>query len=117
MAGRVVRDGEDLCFVPRFAFLAGTTYAVARRGVALRVLRDPDPTGPPPPRCSTSTRPPPRCRATCCGCYVWFSAPMSEGWPRDHVRLVDDAGVEMAGALLPTEHELWDPPTAGSRCC
>ena len=28
MAGRLVRDGDDLCFVPRFAFLDGTTYTV-----------------------------------------------------------------------------------------
>ncbi len=41
--------------------------------------------------------------------YVSFSAPMSEGSARDHVRLVDDSGVEMAGALFEMEGELWDP--------
>ena len=40
--------------------------------------------------------------------YVWFSAPMSEGYAAGHVRLADDDGSAMAGALLPTEHELWD---------
>jgi hypothetical protein len=40
--------------------------------------------------------------------YVQFSARMSEGYSADHVRLVDDDGNAMTGALLPTEHELWD---------
>ena len=32
MAGRLVRDGGDLCFVPRFAFLDGTAYTVTVDG-------------------------------------------------------------------------------------
>ena len=32
MAGRLVRDGDDLCFVPRFAFVDGTAYAVTVDG-------------------------------------------------------------------------------------
>jgi hypothetical protein len=41
-------------------------------------------------------------------CYVWFSTSMSEGWAAEHLRLVDDAGETLVGALLPTEYELWD---------
>ena len=33
---------------------------------------------------------------------------MSEGYAARHVALVDDAAAELRGALLPTEHELWD---------
>jgi hypothetical protein len=33
---------------------------------------------------------------------------MSEGHAAKHVRLVDNDGETMLGALLPTEHELWD---------
>ena len=40
--------------------------------------------------------------------YVWFSAPMSEGCAAEYVRLARDDGGNIAGALLPTEHELWD---------
>jgi hypothetical protein len=40
--------------------------------------------------------------------YVRFSSRMSEGQAANHVRLVDDDGATMHGALLPTEHELWD---------
>jgi hypothetical protein len=42
--------------------------------------------------------------------YVEFSAPMSEGFAKDHIRLLDDAGDTLTGALLPTGHELWDTP-------
>jgi hypothetical protein len=108
MAGRLVRDGDDLCFLPRFPFLAGTTYTVAIQGQAVAVL----------------VRPRPRRLATTevldiwptsadvprnlLRLYVWFSAPMSEGYAAGHIRLADEAGDVMAGGLLPTEHELWD---------
>ena len=32
MAGRFVRDGDDVCFMPRFAFVDGTTYTVVVDG-------------------------------------------------------------------------------------
>ena len=37
-AGRLVRDGDDYCFVPRFAFLDGTTYTVTVEGAIAAVL-------------------------------------------------------------------------------
>jgi hypothetical protein len=40
--------------------------------------------------------------------YVSFSAPMREGCAAQHVGLFDGSGTEMIGALLATEHELWD---------
>jgi hypothetical protein len=108
MAGRLVRDGADLCFVPRFTFLDGTAYTVTVDGtVAATLVRAwPD-------RMATTEvagiRPTsaevPR---NLLRLYVWFSAHMSEGYAAGHVRLTDDNGSTIAGALLPSEHELWD---------
>ena len=51
MAGRLVRDGDDLCFVPRFAFLDGTTYTVTvDGGDRRRSWFVPGPSGRPRPR-------------------------------------------------------------------
>jgi hypothetical protein len=108
MAGRLVRDGDDLCFVPRFAFLDGRPYTILVDGVAAAVLVRPQPV-------STSTTQVLDILPTATEVprnllrlYVWFSASMTEGYAAKHVRLVDDAGNAMPGALLQTEHELWD---------
>jgi hypothetical protein len=108
MAGRLVRDGDDLCFVPRFAFLDGRAYTILVDGVAAAVLVRPQPV-------STSTSQVLAILPTATEVprnllrlYVWFSASMTEGYAAKHVRLVDDAGEAMPGALLQTEHELWD---------
>jgi hypothetical protein len=108
MAGRLLRDGDDTCFLPRFAFVDGTAYTVLVDGVTAAVLVRPRPDQPRTtevlgirPTASEVPR-------NLLRCYVWFSAPMSEGCAAEHVQLVDDAGQVMAGALLPTEHELWD---------
>ena len=108
MAGRLQRDGDDLCFVPRFAFIDGTTYTVVVDRVAAAVLvrQRPD-------RAATTEVVDIRPTATevprnLLRFYVRFSSPMSDGYAAGHVRLVDDAGAAMVGALLPTEHELWD---------
>ena len=108
MAGRVVRDGNDACFVPRFSFVDGTTYTVQVDGRPIASLVR--------PRADTeattvvvaihpTARVVPR---NLLRLYVQFSDRMSEGDAADHVRLVDGDGNTMAGALLPTEHELWD---------
>jgi hypothetical protein len=107
-AGRLVHDGDDLCFVPRFAFLDGTTYIVTVAGVAVaRLLRAR------PERAATtevlaiypSAAEVPR---NLLRLYIWFSGPMGEGYAADSVHLTDDVGEEMTGARLATEHELWD---------
>jgi hypothetical protein len=108
MAGRLVRDGGDMCFLPRFAFLGGTTYTVTVDDVVAAdlVRREPE-------RAATTevlaiyptAKVVPR---NLLRLYVWFSAPMSEGYAAEHVRLIDDVGTPMVAALLPTEYELWD---------
>jgi len=108
MAGTVRRDGNDLCFLPRFAFVGGTTYTVFVDGVTAAILERPRPhlvatTEVLEIRPSASVVPRNLLRF-----YVRFSATMSEGYAAGHVRLFDEDGTVMAGALLPTEHELWD---------
>jgi len=108
MAGTVVPDGEDRCFVPRFAFVDGTTYRVVVDGVTAAVLVRPRPDLPATTEVleirPTATEVP----RNFLRFYVCFSAPMAEGYAAAHVRLLDHAGEPMAAALLPTEHELWD---------
>jgi hypothetical protein len=108
MAGQLVRDGADLCFVPRFAFLDGTAYTVTVEGAAAATLvrARPDRTA-----TTEVTDIRPTAAAVPCNLlrlYVWFSAPMSEGCAAGHVRLADDGDSTIPGALLPGEHELWD---------
>jgi hypothetical protein len=108
MAGTVVRDGDDCCFVPRFPFVDGMTYAVAVDGGDAALLERPHPDRPATtevlnvyPTAAVVPR-------NLLRLYVRFSARMSEGYAASHVGLVDDGGEVLVGALLPTEHELWD---------
>jgi hypothetical protein len=109
MAGRLVGDRDDLCFVPRFPFVEGTPYTVVIDGAATTVLVRPRPHRPATTEVAgirpTATQVP----RNLLRLYIWFSAPMSEGYAAGHVRLTDDAGEPLSGALLPAEHELWDP--------
>jgi hypothetical protein len=107
MAGRLVRDGDDVCFVPRFPFVDGTSYTIAVGGTTAAVLTRARPQ----PAATTEVRAiyptaaeVPR---NLLRFYIWFSAPMSEGYAAGHVRLVDAACNEpMMGAALPGG-ELW----------
>lgn len=107
MAGTLVDDDGDVCFVPRFGFVAGTAYTVRSAGTVLATLTRP--ARPLTPTAEVVAIHPtvdvvPR---NLLRCYVSFSAPMSEGDAATRVRLVDDAGDPLAHALLPTEYELW----------
>jgi hypothetical protein len=108
MAGRLVRDGEDTCFLPRFAFAEGTEYIVTVDGVSTPpLLRVPTPAEPTAfvtgihPSASEVPR-------NLLRLYVSFSAPMAAGHAHGHVNLVDGSGSPLTGALLPSEAELWD---------
>jgi hypothetical protein len=107
-AGRVVAEGDDVCFVPRFPFLDGTEYEVEVDGrvigrvtCAIRPAESPT-TGVVAIRPTAATVPRNLLR-----CYVEFSAPMREAGA-EHIRLVDSDGATLVGALLPTAYELWD---------
>jgi hypothetical protein len=104
-AGRVVADGGDLCFLPRFAFLDGTTYAVAVDGVLVADLVRQRPARAATTEVLAIYPTAAEVPLNLLRYYVWFSAPMSEGFAAGHVHLAGDA---LPGAFLPTEHELWD---------
>ncbi|MCU1457846.1 MAG: hypothetical protein JWL73_1938 [Actinomycetia bacterium] len=108
MAGRLIADGDDRCFVPRFPFIPGTAYAVVVDGETVAELARPRVERPATaevleihPAVSEVPR-------NLLRIYVTFSGPMREGVAAAHVRLVDAAGVAMHDALLPMEPELWD---------
>jgi hypothetical protein len=112
MAGRLERDGDDLCFVPRFAFLDGMSYIVTVDGTSAAVLARPRPERPTATEVTGIRPTAAEVPVNLLRFYIWFSAPMSEGYAAEQVRLARDDGSTIAGALLPTEHELWD----ASRC-
>ena len=114
MAGRLVRDGDDLCFVPRFAFVEGTTYTVSSVVSSAAVLVRPRPERPattevlgdPPDRDR-------RCPATCSGSTSCSRRPCARAAPPGTSGSSTMHGRRaIVGALLPTEHELWDPTAA-----
>jgi hypothetical protein len=106
-AGRVVRAGGDVCFVPRFGFIPGTEYVVSVDGAAAGSVRCP----------GRDVRPTTEVLAihptaavvprNLLRCYVTFSSVMAEGDAAAHVSLVSDDG-PLPAALLRTEYELWD---------
>lgn len=108
MAGRLVPAGDGVCFVPRFAFVGGTSYTVVAEGsppielVRPRAVREPS-------TVVVAIRPDvaevPR---NLLRISIEFSAPMSEGQMATHLRLVDDAGRLLESALLAVDDELWD---------
>ena len=129
-AGRYHRSGDALCFVPRFPFLADTSYTVlvhqSLTGAhdddnvdntafdledfdAITIIR----TRPPTDRTARVVEiypTSPKVPRNHLRFYIHFSAPMSEGDVASHVHVVAaDTGKRLAGALLPTESELWDP--------
>lgn len=107
MAGTLVTSGDAVCFVPRFGFLAGTTYSVSVEGAVVASLTRPAREAVPTadviaihPTAAVVPR-------NVLRCYVTFSQPMSEGQAH-HVRLIDSSGEPLQDALLPLEYELWD---------
>jgi hypothetical protein len=104
-----VVDGDDVCFLPRFPFLAGTAYEVDVDGTVVGTATYADRPAAPPTTEVVAIRPTaatvPR---TLLRCYVEFSAPMREAGAT-HVLLVDADGAPLVGALLATQYELWDP--------
>jgi hypothetical protein len=108
MAGRLLRDEAEFCFVPAFGFEAATGYIVSIDGEAIAELTRP--AAPRPPRTTVQAIYPsaPVLPRNLLRCYVWFSGPMAEGYAGSQVRLLDAAGHPIASALLTSEYELWD---------
>jgi hypothetical protein len=108
MAGQIVAAGDDLCFVPRFALVEGTTYSVLVNGVETRRLRRPLSAAPPTTEVLEIYPTAGEVPRNLLRLYVKFSAPMSEGQALQHVDALDGAGEPIVGAILPGEYELWD---------
>jgi len=108
MAGRLDQDGPDWCFVPRFAFLDGTSYTVMVEGTPAAVLVRARPERPAVTEVTGIRPTAAEVPVNLLRLYVWFSAPMSEGYAAGQVRIARDDGSSVPGALLPSEHELWD---------
>ena len=119
IAGSYQYDGDDVCFVPRYAFVDGVSYtALVHRPDApafdledfdqLTLIRERDDRAP----TARVTGIFPSARAVprnLLRVYVHFSAPMSEGCVDTHVHAVDgETGEPLAGAFLPMDPELWD---------
>jgi hypothetical protein len=108
MAGHMAADGDDVCFVPRFAFVDGAPYAVSVGEATVAVLIRPA------RQVSATTEVlavHPRAHfvpRNLLRFYVVFSEPMSEGYAREHLRLVDENGTPLLASLLSTDYELWD---------
>jgi hypothetical protein len=107
-AGRLVADGDDVCFLPRFPFLAATEYEVEVDGAVVGTATFAERSASPPTTDVVAIRPSsvtvPR---NLLRCYVEFSAPMRQAGAA-HVRLIDAEGAPLVGALLASEYELWD---------
>jgi hypothetical protein len=125
VGGRYEIDGESVCFVPTYPFLAGTSYTVlvhrsidVDRDLTTFELEDFESFEAVVP--VTSSEPTTRVveiyptavviPRNQLRFYVHFSNPMSEGCVEDHVHVVRaDTGEPLTAAFLPMEHELWDP--------
>lgn len=107
MAGSVVSDGEDLCFVPRFALLGDTSYSVYVDDVETARLHRRGPTGQPTTDVLEIHPTAGEVPRNLLRLYVTFSAPMGEGQVHDHVSIVDENGAAIDDAILPGEYELW----------
>jgi hypothetical protein len=108
MAGRLVRDGDDVCFVPRFPFVDGTSYTITVGGATAAVLTRPRPQPPPTTEVLGIYPTAAEVPRNLLRFYIWFSAPMSEGYAAGHVKLVDAGSNEpVTGAVLPGGSELW----------
>ena len=108
MAGRLVRDGADVCFIPRFPFVEDIAYTIAVDGLPLTTLHRHRPDRPATTEVLDVHPTAVEVPRNMLRFYVTFSAPMSEGYAGDHVRLVDEDGLLISAALLPSDAELWD---------
>jgi hypothetical protein len=92
MAGRLERDGADLCFVPRFAFLDGRSYTATVEGTSAALLVRPRPERPATTEVAGIRLTADEVPVNLLRFYVWYSAPMSEGYAAGQVRLARRSG-------------------------
>ncbi|MGE0394479.1 MAG: hypothetical protein AB7P67_13015 [Vicinamibacterales bacterium] len=110
MTGTFERVDDALVFTPRFVFVSGVRYVLLVDGEPVASLLRP--VAPPPVPTTvtgifpTGTHVP----VNLLRLYIQFSAPMSEGFAAQAIRLTDaETGAPIRDALLDFTHELWDP--------
>ncbi len=115
VAGTFALQDEAVRFVPRFPFADGMSYSLrvesgdSAQGTEILAIRRPSIGSVPTAQVlsihpTTSTLPYNLLRM-----YVHFSAPMSEGWAAQAIKVCDaDTGETLEGVFLPPDPELWD---------
>lgn len=107
-------EPRSVRFTPRFPFVAGQTY-VARfvdpaSGEEVRAAYSVPAVDLPPTTRLIGIYPSARAvPENLLRIYLQFSAPMSRGHARHHIRLLDGAGEAVAGPFVAPERELWSP--------
>jgi hypothetical protein len=114
-AGSWRRTGGVAHFTPRFAAVPGTTYSVLgraddREANWLELARVEVPATRQLPLASVESIDPgvDEVPANLLRFSVQFSAEMDEGSAAGHIRLLDESGTELPGALMDMPPELWD---------
>jgi hypothetical protein len=119
MAGRQGTDERGPWFVPRFPFVAGTSYSVVVEPSppgpggedskpAFSIIRSPV-SGPSTTSVDAVLPSVASIPSNLLRLYVQFSDSMSEGWAARCIHIIDDrSGHELADATLDMEPELWD---------
>jgi hypothetical protein len=113
MSGTFSVDGQGVRFRPRHPFVDGISYGwiVREVGLARQVLTIARPDIQRPRIAEVAAILPTAARlpVNLLRFYIYFSMPMSEGDARHRVRLqATETGVELTGAILTMEPELWD---------
>src|SRR5262245_1236368 len=110
MPGRFEIDGDVLCFIPRFPFVDGATYTLLVDDREVCTIRRPVADDEPVTRVVGIYPSAPVVPVNLLKLYVYFSAPMSEGWARRaiQVRRGND-GELLRDVFLDMSPELWDP--------
>ena len=113
MAGRLVRDGDDLCFVPRFPFLDGTAYSVSVDGaVAATLVRATVPADRGRDATVTGIQPdggrgaPATCSGSTCGLLGADERGLARAGTCGSPTTM--TARDSPGPCCPAEHELWD---------
>lgn len=110
-AGRFAVHDGDTWFLPRFGFVAGTSYTLLIDDAPAGTIVCPAPPASGPPAVVAGLHPTAgRVPVNLLRVYVTFSRPMGEGRARSAVTLRDaGTGDVLRGAFLDMDPELWDP--------
>ncbi len=116
IAGSFVLEPESVCFMPRFPFRDGMSYAVvvdsgaSQDGPQVLTIQRPTVAATPTTEVVAIYPTAAEIPVNLLKVYVHFSTPMSEGWAAQAITVCrQDNGELLEGVFLPTPPELWDP--------